>query len=153
MLAYWDTVESIEKLLKTDKNKGLTHKEAKKRLASADYNRLQEKSKKRLIFLFFEQFNDFLILILIAAACISFFTSIMDKDGDILEPVIIMAIVVLNGILGMIQEHKAEKSLEALKKMSAPVASVIRNGERTEIPSEEICKGDAQTVAYHFDGE
>ncbi len=142
MLAYWDTVESIEKLLKTDKNKGLTHKEAKKRLASAGYNRLQEKSKKRLIFLFFEQFNDFLILILIAAACISFFTSIMDKDGDVLEPVIIMAIVVLNGILGMIQEYKAEKSLEALKKMSAPVASVIRNGERTEIPSEEICKGD-----------
>ena len=137
-----ETVEQVEKKLKTSMQSGLKPKEAKKRLSEKGANKLKDKKKKGLMLLFFEQFNDFLILILIAAACISFFTSIMDNDGDMAEPVVIMAIVVFNAVLGVIQEHKAEKSLEALKKMSAPAATVIRGGKELVIPSEEVVPGD-----------
>ncbi len=137
-----EAVEQVEKRLKTNIASGLKPKEAKKRLSEYGANKLKDKKKKGLVLLFFEQFNDFLILILIAAACISFFTSIMDNDGDMAEPIVIMAIVVFNAVLGVIQEHKAEKSLEALKKMSAPVANVIRGGTELTVPSEEVVPGD-----------
>ncbi|MBQ7976949.1 MAG: cation-translocating P-type ATPase [Clostridia bacterium] len=146
-MAYSEAIEQTEKRLNTNRETGLKPKEAKKRLAANGANKLKEKKKKGIVLLFFEQFNDFLILILIAAACISFFTSIIDNDGDIAEPVVIMAIVVFNAVLGVIQEHKAEKSLEALKKMSAPVAAVIRGGKEIRIPSEEVVTGDILIIS------
>ena len=141
-MPFSETVEKTAKKYDTDINKGLSPKEAKRRLSQYGKNKLRESKKKGIALLFFEQFNDFLIIILIAAACISFFTSIIDKDGDIAEPIIILSIVVFNAVLGVIQERKAEKSIEALKKMSAPSACVIRDGEEMEIPADEICRGD-----------
>ena len=141
-MAYYESIKHTEQQLKTDCENGLSSKEAKHRLSKNGANKLVEKQKKSVAVLFFEQFNDFLILILIAAACISFFTSIIDNDGDIIEPIIIMSIVVFNAIIGVIQQFRAEKSLEALKKMSAPSATVIRDSKTMEIPAEQVCLGD-----------
>jgi len=141
-MAYSQTVQNIADKYKTDCSSGLSRREAKKRIAYRGLNKLKESKSKGILLLFFEQFNDFLIIILIAAACISFFTNILEGSGDIAEPVVIMTIVVFNAILGVVQERRAEKSLEALKKMSAPSASVIRDGTEISVNSEEVCTGD-----------
>ncbi len=141
-MPFSETVEKTAKKYDTDINKGLSQKEANQRLSRQGKNKLAEGKKKGLVLLFFEQFNDFLIIILIAAACISFFTSIIDNDGDIAEPIIILSIVVFNALLGVIQERKAERSIEALKKISAPSACVVRDGKEENIPAEDICTGD-----------
>ncbi len=141
-MSFSETIEQTAKKYDTDIMTGLSEKEAKHRLSRQGKNKLKEGKKKGIVLLFFEQFNDFLILILIAAACISFFTSIIDNDGDIAEPIIILGIVVFNALLGVIQERKAEKSIETLKKMSAPSAWVIRDGKEQSINAEDICSGD-----------
>lgn len=133
--------ETAEKLA-SDINSGLTAAEAKKRLAKNGKNALTEKKKKGIIRRFFEQFNDFMIIILLAAAAVSFITSILQGDADITEPVIILAIVVLNALIGVIQENRAEKSLEQLQKMSSPHAVVIRNGKEVTIDASEVVTGD-----------
>lgn len=142
MRYYELTVEETAQKLNTDINKGLTDKEAKKRLAKYGRNRITEKKKKSVTARFFEQFNDFMIVILLCAAAVSFATSLMAGDADITESVIILAIVVLNALLGTFQEVRAERSLEALKKLSSPTATVIRGGTETKLPSEEIVPGD-----------
>lgn len=139
---HYNSVEDVEKIYKTNAKKGLTDKESRNRILKNGQNKLKEKKRKSFVFLFFEQFNDFLIIILITAACISFFTGILSGDGDILESMIILAIVVFNALLGMFQQAKAEKSLEALRKMSAPTANVIRDGKLKTVYAEDICTGD-----------
>lgn len=128
--------------LKTDIKNGLTEKEAKRRLAKSGKNEINDNKKKSVFYRFFEQFNDFMIIILLCAAAVSFATSIMLGNADITESVIILAIVVLNALLGTFQELRAERSLEALKKLSSPTATVIRNGTETKIPSEFVVPGD-----------
>lgn len=135
------TQETTEKL-GTDIKNGLSEKEAHKRLNKYGRNHITEKRKKSVFIRFFEQFNDFMILILLSAAGISFATSFLAGKAEITESVIILAIVVLNALLGTFQEVRAERSLEALKKLSSPTATVIRNGCETKIPSEEIVPGD-----------
>lgn len=142
MRYYELTAQQTAKKLNTDINLGLSEKEAKKRLNKYGKNRIIEKKKKSVFARFFEQFNDFMIIILLCAAAISFATSLMAGDADITEAVIILAIVVLNAILGTFQEVRAERSLDALKKLSSPTATVIRNGEERKVPSEEIVPGD-----------
>lgn len=88
------------------------------------------------------QFNDFMIIILIIAAIISGVMAKVDGTGDYIESIIIIAIVVLNAIMGLVQENKAEKSLEALKKMSAPTSNVIRDGKQENISAENLVPGD-----------
>ena len=112
------TVEETAVRLSCDIKTGLTDAEAKKRLKRDGKNELREKKKKSFLRKFFEQFNDFMIIILLAAAAVSFLTSILEGSADITEPVIILAIVTLNSLLGVIQENRAEKSLESLKKLS-----------------------------------
>lgn len=143
-----DTYSSAEcaKKLKTDLKSGLSQNEAKKRLRKFGKNQLKEKRKKGIVFLFFEQFNDFLIIVLMAAACISFFTNIYEHSGDIAEPLIILAIVILNAVLGVVQERKAEKSLDALKKMTAPESYVIRDGKEVCIPAADVVPGDVVII-------
>ncbi len=136
------SVEDTEKRFKTDIKNGLSSSEAKKRLSSAGKNILKEKKDKNLIFLFFEQFNDFLIIILIAAACLSFFTNIVEKNGEWAEPVVILSIIIFNAFLGVIQERRAEKSIDALKKMTAPAAYVIRDGTEKSVVASDIVPGD-----------
>ena len=141
------TVQQTAELLGTDIKTGLTHDEVKKRLHHYGKNELIEKKKKNIFIKFLEQFNDFMIIILLAAAAVSFITSIMQGDADITEPVIILAIVVLNALLGVIQEKRAEKSLEALKKLSSPHACVLRNGNELNIPAANVVPGDILIIS------
>lgn len=134
--------EQAVKLLHSDSQNGLSSKEAGKRFKEYGYNEIQAKKKKSLIQRFLEQFKDFMILILIIAAVISFFVSYLQGETDFVDPIIIFAIIILNALMGVIQEAKAEKSLDALKKMSAPTAQVLRDKKEKTIMSRELVPGD-----------
>ncbi|MBQ1982530.1 MAG: HAD-IC family P-type ATPase [Clostridia bacterium] len=106
-------------------------------------NRLHEKKKKSLLTRFLDQFKDVMILILIAAAIVSFVVVCLEKNwGELFEPALILVIVILNAIMGVYQEGKAEKALDALKNMSAPHARVIRGGVELVIDAAELVPGD-----------
>ncbi len=135
-------VDTVINNLKSDCSRGLSEKEAQKRLHEYGLNAIQSEKKRPVIMRFFDQFNDFMIIILLCAAAISFVTSIMEGHHDILEPLIILAIVTLNALLGTIQEVRAEHSLEALKKLSSPTATVIREGYTKKINSRLVVPGD-----------
>lgn len=121
---------------------GLTEDEANKRLEKYGANNLKEKKKESLFIKFIKQFNDFMIIVLIIAAIISAIIAKTNGSGDYIDSIIIIAIVIFNAIMGLIQEEKAEKSLEALKKMSAPNAKVRRNGKIREIEASKVVPGD-----------
>ncbi len=129
-------VTEILKQLSVDLEKGLSTEEAKQRLEKFGPNELAEGKKRTIWQMFFSQFTDFLIIILLAAAVISLLV------GESVDAILIMAIVVLNAIISTIQESKAEKSLALLKKMAAPTAKVIRDGIVQTISSREIVPGD-----------
>ena len=140
----WQTIsvrETCERL-KTNSVNGLTKDEAEERIKKYGENKLIERKKESILVKFLKQFNDFMIIILIIAAAISAVMSYVEGSNDYLDSVIIIFIVVLNAIMGVIQEAKAEKSLDALKKMSAPTAKVKRDGIIQTIPSEEVVPGD-----------
>ena len=128
--------------LKTDLTAGLSAIEAEKRLRQYGKNRLEAGKKKGLIRKFLEQFANFMVIILLIAAVISFATAIYSGDGDYIEPVIILIIVILNAVIGVIQENRAEHAIEALKKMSAPHARIIREGRAVTVRAEEVVPGD-----------
>lgn len=134
--------EELRRSLKSNLERGLKEGEAEARLEVYGRNVLTHKKKQNLFFKFISQFNDFMILILILAAVISGIMAKVDGTGDYVESIIIIAIVVFNAIMGLVQENKAEKSLEALKKMSAPTAKVIRDGKQISISGEEVVPGD-----------
>jgi len=134
--------EELRRKLKTNFEKGINEGEAEARLEVYGKNILKSEKKQNIIIKFLKQFNDFMIIILIVAAGISAVMAKVDGTGDYIESIIIIAIVVFNAIMGLVQENKAEKSLEALKKMSAPVAKVIREGEQITIEGENIVPGD-----------
>ena len=115
---------------------GLTSEKAKKLLEEKGENALLEGKKKGMLRVFFEQFLDLLVIILIAAAIISAIT------GDLESMLVILAVIVLNAILGTVQYEKAEKSLESLKSLSSPSAKVLRDGVKIEIPSKQVVPGD-----------
>ena len=122
--------------LKTDVERGLSDEEARRRIGEYGPNSIEEKKAKTKLQIFLSQLKDPMIYILMAAMVISAF---LKEFGD---SVIILAVILLNAIIGMIQESKAEKSLEALKKMSSPSALVRRDGEIKEIPAAELVPGD-----------
>ncbi len=134
--------EELRRKFKSDFEKGLKQGEAEARLETFGKNILTREKKQNIIIKFIKQFNDFMIIILLGAATISAIMAKVDGTGDYIESIIIIAIVVFNAIMGLVQENKAEKSLEALKKMSTPIAKVIRDGEQRSIDSEEIVPGD-----------
>ena len=115
---------------------GLTNDEARKRLNEYGPNELMEKKKKTAIAMFLDQFKDFMILILIGAAVISGFI------GELSDTIAIIVIVVINAVIGFIQEYRAEKAMDALKKMAAYTATVIRDGVHTSIAASELVPGD-----------
>ncbi len=122
---------------------GLSSAEVQKRLAEFGPNRLQEKKKKSTLQRFFDQFKDAMILILIAAAIVSFVMVCVEKNwGELFEPGLILLIVILNAVMGVYQEGKAEKALDALKNMSAPHARVIRDGKESSVNAAELVPGD-----------
>lgn len=136
------SIEEIAKNLKTNINIGLPDDEAQKRFERYGPNNLKEKKKESLFVKFIKQFNDFMIITLIIAAIISAVVSKLNGEADYIDSIIIVAIVIFNAIMGLVQEQKAEKSLEALKKMSAPNAKVRRDGRVQEIDATLVVPGD-----------
>ncbi len=140
----WHTLSTkeVEKKTKTSIVQGLSEKQIQERIEKYGKNELEEKKKDSIIIRFLKQFNDFMIIILIIASIISAIVSKMEGSGDYFDSIIIIAIVVFNAIMGLVQEAKAEKSLEALKKMSAPTCKVKRAGKILTIKGEEVVPGD-----------
>ena len=147
------SAKEILEELNVDSEVGLTDEEASRRQIQYGYNKLEEKKKKPLVLVFLSQFNDPMIFILLAAAILSvgislyqLFSPNFPTKPDALEiisdPIIILAVCILNAIIGTAQENKAEKSLEALKKMSSPTCFVRRDGKVVEIKAEELVPGD-----------
>lgn len=135
------TVKEVSEELKVDINNGLTQEEVKQRQKEYGFNELAEKKKKSTIVKFIEQFKDFMIIILIIAAVISGIVGYIQGEG-FTDSIIILIVVIMNAIIGVMQENKAEKSLEALKKMSSYSAKVMRNGNIKVVPSKELVPGD-----------
>ena len=143
MSPYTESAENVLQELSTELENGLTSAEAQKRLGEYGPNRLREKKKKSLFRRFLDQFKDVMILILIAAAIVSFVVAIVEGDaGEFFEPILILLIVILNAVLGVLQESKAEKALDALQNMSAPHARVLRDGKEQVIAAMELVPGD-----------
>ncbi len=133
--------EAVEKI-GSETDRGLSSREAEKRLGRDGENLLRGKKKKSLAAEFFEQFKDFTVIVLLIASGVSFATSFLEERGDFADPIMILIIVILNAAVGVIQQRRAEHSLEALKNMSAPTAAVIRDGKETIIPASKLVRGD-----------
>lgn len=136
------TARDVIKKLKSDRNTGLSSKEAQRRLHETGRNIIRESKSKPLFVKFLAQFSDFLIVILLVAATISAVTAFYEGSGDYVDSIIILVIVVVNAIIGVIQESKAEKAIKALKKLSSPHANVLRNGKIQSIDSDGLVAGD-----------
>lgn len=139
---YTKSIKEVLESLNTDEKNGLNEEEVIKRIEKYGPNRLEEKKKESFFVRFIKQFNDFMIIILIIASIISAFISYIEGNNDYFDSIIIIAIVIFNALMGLIQEAKAEKSIEALKKMSAPMAKVRRDGVIKNIDSDEVVPGD-----------
>lgn len=134
--AHGKSIDELADALQTHLARGLTQTEARERLTKYGANELTEKPRPGFAALLWQQFNNYLVIILIIAAFVSL------ALGEIVDSIAIIFIVILNAVVGVIQESKAEAALEALKKMSAPHAQVIRDGEQLTIPGREIVAGD-----------
>ena len=135
--------EELLNALQVQAQTGLTDAQAEKRLREAGENRLAEKKKKTNLQRFAEQFKDVMILILLLAAAVSFVVACTEGDPmEFFEPLLILVIVVLNAVMGMVQESKAEKALDALKTLSAPHARVLRGGKESVIDAAKLVPGD-----------
>ena len=135
--------DEVISLLGTDAALGLDSAEVEARREKYGENRLAEKKKKTLLVRFLAEFKDVMIIILIIAAVISFVVACVEKNPrEFFEPVLILLIVVMNAVMGIIQESKAEKALDALKNMSAPHARVIRDGEKWVVNADSLVPGD-----------
>ena len=139
------TIEDTEKTLSTDTKKGLTEEQVLASREKFGTNELEAQKKKSLFAKFLEQFKDFMIIILIIAAVISGVVGIMEGEG-ITDTIIILIVVVVNAIIGVAQEQKAEKSLEALQKLSSHESKVMRNGNVTVVPAKDLVPGDIVIV-------
>lgn len=140
----WHTkkLDDILNELESNAEYGLTEKQVTENLTKYGDNTLKEKKKTNLLTKFLVQFNDFMIVVLITAAFTSFMVSYINGEKDILDPIIILIIIIINAILGLVQESKAEKSIEALKKMAAQTSKVIRDGVVKNIKTENVTVGD-----------
>jgi Ca2+-transporting ATPase len=136
------STKEVEKKLGTNIELGLSEKQVEERRQKYGVNQLKEQKKQSILIRFLKQFNDFMIIILLIASVVSAIVSKMEGSNDYFDSIIIIAIVVFNAIMGLIQEAKAEKSLEALKKMSAPTCKVKRQGNVITLKGEEVVPGD-----------
>lgn len=132
----------IERELGTNINYGLTSKEVERRKQIYGLNKLKEKKKENIFLRFIKQFNDFMIIILIIASIVSAAISYVQGENDYIDSIIIIAIVIINALMGLIQEEKAEKSIESLKKLTPKMTKVIRESKKIEVLAEELVPGD-----------
>lgn len=150
------TTEKTKEVFETDFEKGLTSEEAQRRLEKYGPNKLQEKKKKSWIAIFFSQMNNPMIFVLFAAIAVTIGVSVYEtiktisdggtfsflKTGDWPDVIIILAVIIMNSIIGTVQEIKAQTSLDALKDLSSPESTVIRDGKRFKIKSQLLVPGD-----------
>ena len=136
-----ESAEETCKILETNFNNGLNVEEVSERQKKYGLNELEAKKKKTLFQKFLEQFKDFMIIVLIISAIISGIIGVIEGEG-ITDTLIILVVVIVNAIIGVMQENKAEKSLEALQKLSSHVAKVVRNGKLQVVQSRELVPGD-----------
>ena len=142
MSAYTSDIASELERLGVDPRKGLTQGKAEQLLAEHGENKLAGQKHLNFFQKFLLQLKDYMVIILIIAAIISFIVAMMEGHGEYIDSIIILGIVILNGVLGVQQESKAEKALDALQDMSAPTAKVLRDGVVTSIPSAQVVPGD-----------
>lgn len=143
MIYHNETTANVIQSLSSDQARGLTDVQVQKQTERFGENRLREKKKKTNFQRFLDQFKDIMILILLVAAAISFVIACVEGEPkEFFEPFLILLIVILNAIMGVMQESKAEKALDALKSLSAPHARVLRNGEEKIIDASELVPGD-----------
>lgn len=134
---HWHSISTDEALKETGSSEqGLTNEAVKEKLSEHGRNELTSKKKKSALVIFLRQFFDVMILVLAAAAIISGFV------GEISDALVIVVIIILNAVVGFVQEYRAEKAMEALQKMAVPVAIVMRDNKTVEIPSPELVPGD-----------
>lgn len=140
----WHSMSCDEtlKALDVDIKNGLSLKKVSKQTKKFGENKLKEKKHKSIFKKFIEQFSDFMVIILLIAAVVSFITAIIDESGDYIDSIIILVIVIMNAIIGVVQESKAERAIDALKKLSSPKAKVIRNSKQISIDSKDVVPGD-----------
>ena len=134
-------IDSICRIYNSDKELGLTNKQVEENRRKHGSNELEQKKKKSTFVKFLEQFKDFMIIVLIIAAIVSGVVGVAQGEG-ITDTIIILIVVIANAIIGVAQENKAEKSLEALQKLSGHEAKVIRDGEIKVVPSKDLVPGD-----------
>ncbi|ADL13060.1 HAD-IC family P-type ATPase [Acetohalobium arabaticum] len=133
---YQVEIDKILKEFKTNREKGLTDEIAAELLKEYGKNIVQQKNQRTLVEMFLDQFKNFLVIILLLAAVVSGIV------GEVKDTVVISVIVILNAVLGVFQEHRAEESLQALRRMETPTARVLRSGRWREIDSKELVPGD-----------
>lgn len=139
---YLASAEEVLEAQSTSADQGLTAAEAQKRLASVGPNKLDEEEKTPLWKRFFEQMADPMVIMLLVAAAISVITGFIQGEPEWADAVIILSVVILNSVLGVVQEAKSEQALEALQEMSAAQSKVIRDGKMSHMPSSELVPGD-----------
>ena len=140
----WEILKKEDVLKKIGSNEktGLGKRDVKQRKQKYGLNKLEDKPQESLLVKFIKQFDDFMIIILIVASIISAGVSYIQGENDYVDSIIIIAIVILNALMGVIQESKAEKAIESLKKMTPPKAKVLRESVTTEINAEDLVPGD-----------
>ncbi|PQG01936.1 magnesium-transporting ATPase [Enterococcus faecium] len=142
MEEYKQTIEEVKKVTEADPDTGLSSQEVDERRKKQGLNKFDEASKESMIKKFFRSLSDFTTIILLVAAVISFYTAFATEHGDLFEGLLIIAIVVINSVLAIVQEGNAEKALESLQDMNKQTATVIRDGKVTTVESEQLVVGD-----------
>ncbi|HAQ0779104.1 TPA: cation-translocating P-type ATPase [Enterococcus faecium] len=142
MEEYKQTIEEVKKVTEADPDTGLSSQEVDERRKKQGLNKFDEAPKESMIKKFFRSLSDFTTIILLVAAVISFYTAFATEHGDLFEGLLIIAIVVINSVLAIVQEGNAEKVLESLQDMNKQTATVIRDGKVTTVESEQLVVGD-----------
>ena len=142
MEEYKQTIEEVKKVTEADPDTGLSAQEVDERRKKQGLNKFDEAPKESMIKKFFRSLSDFTTIILLVAAVISFYTAFATEHGDLFEGLLIIAIVVINSVLAIVQEGNAEKALESLQDMNKQTATVIRDGKVTTVESEQLVVGD-----------
>ena len=142
MEEYKQTIEEVKKVTEADPDTGLSSQEVDERRKKQGLNKFDEAPKESMIKKFFRSLSDFTTIILLVAAVISFYTAFATEHGDLFEGLLIIAIVVINSVLAIVQEGNAEKALESFQDMNKQTATVIRDGKVTTVESEQLVVGD-----------
>lgn len=142
MEEYKQTIEEVRKVTEADPDTGLSSQEVDERRKKQGLNKFDEAPKESMIKKFFRSLSDFTTIILLVAAVISFYTAFATEHGDLFEGLLVIAIVVINSVLAIVQEGNAEKALESLQDMNKQTATVIRDGKVTTVESEQLVVGD-----------